>query len=205
MLLALGVMSSSAAALTRAGTFSCTATAADVFGTPFVVANPANSPCASDKLAGLAPTVLGITPGVLHALTILQAGPLPSVRDQDLAAATVAGVQITTIPGHTITVGALDSQAQEGCGRVPPGATLVLNSRSSSNVASLTIDGTPQTVGSSPLTIAVDGAASVSINETIPTSNSLTQVALEVDLLGQPIVLGAVSQVDFSGNPCGTM
>jgi hypothetical protein len=205
MLLTLGAMSSSAAAQTRAGTFSCTATAAIVLGTPYAVANPADSPCVNDSQSLLGPAVLNTTLGVIHAATAIHEGTLPANHDYAFATSTVAGVRTTLIPGHTIQLGAVNSTAQAGCGFKPyPNLVLQLGP-SSSNVASLNIDGTDYVVGSSPLTIPVDGVADVLLNQTYPTSNSVTQIAAEIDLLGSPVLIAGYSQADASGNPCGTI
>jgi hypothetical protein len=205
MLLILGVMSSSAAAQTRAGTFTCTATAATVLGGPLVIANPADNPCAFDNQSALEPALLNTTLGVLHSATAIHAGALPANRDYAFATSTVAGLSTTLIPGVSIQFGAISSTAQAGCGFKPyPNLVLQLGPTSSS-VASLNINGTNYVVGNSPLTIPVAGIATVYLNRTIPTSNSITQIGLEIDLLGSPVLTLAQAQAGASGNPCGTI
>jgi hypothetical protein len=186
----------------RAGSFSCRATAANILGSALVVANPADSPCANASKSLLSLSLGGTALGVLNASTSVHGGRLPAAGDNGTAKASAASLITTLIPGHTIRAGVVTSQATVGCVSNPAGGLSTVMT-SSSNVASLTIDGKSYVVGNGPLTIPVGTLATVYVNRTIVTANSRTQRAIEIDLNGKPIVIAAQSEVDRSGNPCG--
>jgi hypothetical protein len=198
-------MASGAAAQTRAGTFSCKATAAKVLQAPLVVANPQDDPCANDSRSLLAPSILSTTIGALHSQTAIHAGALPANGDHNIATASAAGVLTTLIPGHTIKADAVGSEVQEGCAGPHNGPLHLHVWPPTSSVVNLTIDGNSTPVGNAPLTIPVGGLATVYANRTVTSSSSVDQIALEVDLLGVPVLTLADSQIDVSGDPCGTV
>jgi hypothetical protein len=187
----------------RAGTFSCRGTAANLLGAALVVANPPDSPCANANKSLLPLTLSGTGLGVLNASTSVHGGKLPAAGDNGTAKASAVSLLTSLIPGHTIKAGVVTSQATVGCVSNPGGGLSTVMT-SSSNVASLTIDGKSYVVGNGPLTISVGTLATVYVNRTIVTANSRTQRAIEIDLNGKPIVIAAQAEVDSSGNPCGT-
>ena len=185
----------------RGGTFSCTAKAVKLAGVPLVSANPGDTPCASDakSLVGLPPLV-----GALNAFTDLKGGSLPAAGDHGYAYASAASVNILGIPGHSISVGAVTSEAEVRC---VAGSTGMLSEQmfSDSTVATITIDGYRITVGGGPAKLSIAGIATVWLNRTITTANGVEQRAVEVDLLGIPIAIVADSKVDSTGSPCNTI
>ena len=187
--------------ITRAGTFSCRADAISLLGllSP-VQANPKDSPCAPQVTS-----ILGLPPvlGAVDAVTDLTAGPLPAAGDEAYGYASVAGLNILGVPGHEIKVGAVMSAAEALC--VDDGSGhLSDHMYSMSTVATLIIDGYPISVAGGPQKISIGNLATVWLNRTTTRANSVRQRALEVDLLGMPIAIVGETQVDRTGNPCGT-
>jgi hypothetical protein len=187
--------------LARAGSFSCRADAVSLLGllNP-VTANPADSPCATDSnsLLGLPPLL-----GAVNADTVLSAGILPAAGDFGYSYASVARLSLLGVPGHSISVGAISSASVVRC--VAGANGLSEQMFGSSTVASITIDGYRITIAGGPQKISVGGLATVWLNRTMTTANSVQQRAVEVDLLGMPIAIAGESQVDSTGKPCDTV
>lgn len=193
----------------RDGTFSCTATGADVIGITAAVANPANLPCADDSetvaTASLNAGLINVRTGVLTATTNLtpddQSLP-PAAGDRAESSARVDRTTISTL-GLTIELGVVQSQATASCAAGPGGLAPAFSG--SSNVASLTINGAPVTVGSAPLTIPLV-IGSLRLNGTTVSNGVVTQEAVALDTPLAHIVL-ARSRADIHGtsaHPGGT-
>ncbi|HEV2782595.1 MAG TPA: Calx-beta domain-containing protein [Actinophytocola sp.] len=185
----------------RDGTFSCTATAADVAGITAAVANPANLPCVDDSKtvasvflnAGL----INVSSSALTARTNLtpddQSLP-PAAGDRAESTARVDRTTISTL-GLNIELGLIQSQATASCVTGPGGLTPDFTG--SSNVTSLKINGVPVTVGSAPLTIPLV-IGSLHLNRTTIANGVVTQQAVALETPLARIVL-AKSQADVHG------
>jgi hypothetical protein len=195
----------------RDGTFSCTATAADVAGITAAVANPANLPCVDDSKTvasiSLNAGLINVKSAALTAATNLtpdnQSLP-PAAGDRAESSAKVDKTTISTL-GLTIELGVIQSQATASCVTGPGGLTPGF--AGSSNVASLKINGVPVTVGSAPLTIPLV-IGSLNLNRTTVAGGVVTQEAVALETPLANIVL-AKSQADVhgttahpSGSPC---
>jgi hypothetical protein len=195
----------------RDGTFSCTATAADVAGITAAVANPANLPCVDDSKTvasvSLNAGLINVSTTALTAQTNLtpdnQSLP-PAEGDRAESSAKVDQTTISTL-GLNIQLGVIQSQASATCVAGPGGLTPGF--AGSSNVASLRINGVSVTVGSAPLTIPLV-IGSLKLNSTTVANGVVTQEAVALETPLARIVL-AKSQADVhgttahpSGSPC---
>jgi hypothetical protein len=187
--------------LERNGTFSCRATALNLLGIQPIVANAADNPCKAAKNSLL---TLGTIASAVNAQTTLSEGTLPAAGDTATASASVATVNITQVPGHQIAVGAVQSQAAVSCEPALLGG-LAPKFSSSSNVATITIDGATTTVGSGPLKLSIPNVATIWLNRTISGGGTRIQRAVEVDLGTTRVAVVAESKVDVAGSPCGTV
>lgn len=193
----------------RDGTFSCTATGADVIGITAAVANPANLPCADDSKTvasvSLNAGLINVSTGVLNATTNLtpdNQGQAPAAGDRAESSARVDKTTISTI-GLKIELGVIQSQAAATCVAGPGGLAPAFTG--SSNIASLKINGVAVTVGSAPLTIPLV-IGSLKLNSTTVANGVVTQEAVALDTPLAHIVL-AKSQADVHGtsaHPGGT-
>jgi hypothetical protein len=189
--------------LVRNGTFSCRASALRLLTVEPVVANGPDSPCATASAGPQSITILSTGATLLTASTQLTTpGKLPAAGDGGSAAASVASVTTGLIPGVSLGVGALKSSASATC-TVNSSGGLSATLAGSSTVASLTINGNTMLIGNSPLTLSV-GLATVYLNRQIISNGTITQRALEIDLLGQAVLIAGESTADISGDPCGT-
>lgn len=187
----------------RDGTFSCTATAANVAGITAAVANPANLPCVDDSKTvasiSLNAGLINVKSTALTAATNLtpdnQSLP-PAAGDKAESSAKVDKTTISTL-GLTIELGVIQSQATASCVAGPGGLTPGF--AGSSNVASLKINGVPVTVGSAPLTIPLV-IGSLNLNRTTVAGGVVTQEAVALETPLASIVL-AKSQADVHGTP----
>jgi Bacterial Ig-like domain (group 1) len=188
----------------RAGTFSCVATGANLLGTTFAVANPLNSPCATHQASVVKiGTVLKIKVAAIKSNTFKKYGKLPKAGDSAIATSKVAKAMVGLISGKPIKIGVATSTATDKC--VAKGGKLSLKQTGKSTVAYIMINGKKTVVGNKPMTIPVGPLATIYLNRQIKSGNTLTQRAVEIDLLGStPSVILAQSAVDFTGNPCGT-
>ncbi|MGA6162541.1 Calx-beta domain-containing protein [Amycolatopsis magusensis] len=195
----------------RDGTFSCTATAANVVGVTVAVANPANLPCADDSKTVLDATLnaglIKVQTNALTASTDLapdDQSAAPAAGDHAQASAKIDKTVISTL-GLTIELGVIQSQAAATCQPAAGGLAPVLTG--SSNVATLKINGVPVTVGSAPLTIPL-AIGSLKLNGQTVANGVLKQQAVALETALADIVL-AESQADVhgttahpAGNPC---
>jgi hypothetical protein len=185
----------------RDGTFSCTATAANVAGITAAVANPANLPCVDDSKTvasiSLNAGLINVKSTALTAATNLtpdnQSLP-PAAGDRAESSAKVDKTTISTL-GLNIELGVIQSQATASCVAGPGGLTPGF--AGSSNVASLKINGVPITVGSAPLTIPLV-IGSLNLNRTTISNGVVTQEAVALQTPLANIVL-AKSQADVHG------
>jgi hypothetical protein len=193
----------------RDGTFSCTATAADIAGITAAVANPVNLPCADDSRTvasiSLNAGLINVSTSALTARTDLtpddQSLP-PAAGDRAESSARIDRTTISTI-GLAIELGVIQSQATASCVAGPGG--LAPGFAGSSNVASLKINGVSVTVGSAPLTIPLI-IGSLRLNSTVVANGVVTQEAVALDTPLAHIVL-AKSQADVHGttvHPAGS-
>ncbi|MEQ0557906.1 Calx-beta domain-containing protein [Amycolatopsis sp. NEAU-NG30] len=187
----------------RDGTFSCTATAANVIGITAAVANPANLPCADDSASVLDATLnAGLIKVQTHALTAStdlapdDQSAAPAAGDHAQAAARIDKTVISTV-GLTIELGVIQSQAAATCQPSPSGLAPVLTG--SSNVASLKINGVPVAVGSAPLTIPLV-IGTLKLNGQTVANGVVKQQAVALETALAKIVL-AESQADVHGTP----
>jgi hypothetical protein len=192
----------------RAGTFSCEATGADLLGSTFAVANPTNSPCATDQASVLnVNSVPKITVGVIKSNTFAKYGKQVKAGDTAEATSKVASASTRLISGHPIKIGAAQSTATETC--VAKAGKLSLKQTGKSTVAYIVINGTKTVIGNKYKKIVVGPTATplatIYLNRKIKTGGTLTQRAVEIDIGGttQSIIL-AQSEVDLTGNPCTT-
>jgi hypothetical protein len=193
----------------RDGTFSCTATGADVIGVTAAVANPANLPCADDSKTvasvSLNAGLINVSTGVLTATTNLtpdNQALAPAAGDRAESSARVDKTTISTL-GLKIELGVIQSQAAATCAAGPGG--LVPAFSGSSNIASLKINGVGVTVGSAPLTVPLL-IGSLKLNSTTIVNGVVIQEAVALDTPLAHIVL-AKSQADVHGtsaHPGGT-
>ncbi|WP_370946506.1 Calx-beta domain-containing protein [Amycolatopsis sp. cg5] len=195
----------------RNGTFSCTATAANVIGIKAAQANPANLPCADDSATVLDATlnagVIKVQTKALTASTDLtpdDQSTAPAAGDRAVAKAKIDKTVISTL-GLTIELGVIQSQASATCTAGPGGLAPAL--AGSSNIASLKINGESITVGSAPLTIPLV-IGSLKLNNTTVSNGVVKQQAVALETVLASIVL-AESQADVhgttahsGGNPC---
>ncbi len=189
----------------RAGTFSCEGTGANILGALFADANHKNNPCRSDhaNLVNVGPIpVADATVKALAAHTHLKAGKLPKAGDTASSDAKVAKATVGGVPGHNIVIGAVTSQASETC--VSKAGKLSLQRTAKSRVAYIKINGKKTLVGNKSMKLSIGKLATIYLNRTIKTANSVTQRAVEIDLMGKPLVILAQSEVDSTGNPCAT-
>jgi hypothetical protein len=185
----------------RDGTFSCTATAADVAGITAAVANPANLPCVDDSKTvasiSLNAGLINVKSTALTAQTNLtpdnQSLP-PAAGDRAESSARIDKTTISTL-GLNIELGIIQSQATASCVAGPGGLTPGF--AGSSNVASLKINGVPVTVGSAPLTIPLV-IGSLNLNRTTVAGDVVTQEAVALETPLANVVL-AKSQADVHG------
>ncbi len=156
-----------------------------------VPANSADQPCVPDSRSTLSPTsVAGIvTANALSASTVT---PELGVG----AGASVTRPSIS-LPGLAISANVLSATATYGCqaGQPVPGG--------GSQVVGLTINGTAISVpaGPGPVTIPLGALGSLTLNQTVQTSNSLTHRALALTTPVASVVI-AEATVDLSGSPC---
>ena len=193
----------------RDGSFSCTATGADVIGITAAVANPANLPCADDgetvASVSLNAGLINVSTGVLTATTGLTPDDqtqAPAAGDRAESSARVDRTTISTL-GLRIELGVIQSQAAATCVAGPDGLAPAFTG--SSNIASLKINGVAVTVGSAPLTIPLV-IGSLKLNATTVHNGVVTQEAVALDTPLAHIVL-AKSQADVHGtsaHPGGT-
>jgi hypothetical protein len=193
-----------------AGTFSCTGTALRIGATSYQVANPQDSPCATDLKLPVNATIplgpLGFVQAVgLEAATQANHPTQPGLGHGGNAQAGLAGVTIR-IAGQTITVGAVRTllftwcpTPDEGAATPPPMMTV----QPESDLLGVQLNGRFLLNLNGPGTVPV-GPYTLYVNRQFRTSNSLMQRALELQGPGLPVgglVIGE-SKVDFTGNPC---
>jgi Flp pilus assembly protein TadG len=203
---------------TRAGTFTCRASALRVGNNTLlglspaepVVANGPDTPCQTANTS-LTPVLGGLTLGVLTASTTLNTpGALPAAGDGATANAKAANVCLgTTLPivGTCVGLGAtvLNSDASVTC-TAGAGGALTPVFAGSSTLATLTLGGLPLPIANQTINLPILGTQvlNIFVNRTIQANGVLTQRALEVDLGGSPLLIVGEAQVDTTGNPCGT-
>jgi len=186
-------------------------TGAQLLTLTFAVSNPLDTPCrphhAAVALVNGGPS-LAVTAHAVSSATMLKAGTLPKAGDTAGSKARVASATIgaAAIPGNNISVGVVTAKVKEACVRSGSGR-LKLVRRASSRVATITINGTTTRVGTKSEKIVLPlGVATIWLNRTIRTSHSLTQRAVQINLLGNkvPLVILAQAQADYSGRPCSS-
>ena len=192
----------------RTGTFSCRATGAELLGPTFAVANPMDSPCATDQKSVLnVNSVPKVTVGVITSNTFAKYGTQVKAGDSAKAVSKVAKASTHLIAGKPIKIGAVQSTATETC--VAKGGKLSLKQAGKSTVAYIKINGNKKVIGSKYKKIVLGPSATplatIYLNRKIKTGGTLTQRAVEIDIGGttQSIIL-AQSEVDFTGNPCAS-
>jgi hypothetical protein len=190
----------------RAGTFSCRATGANLLGTMFAIANPADSPCSSKHATVVkVGKALKTKVEVIKSNTFRKYGQSPRAGDTAEATSQVAGA-MTGLLGKPIKIGAAASTATDKC--VAKGAKLSLTQTGSSTVAYIEMNGKKTVVGNKPMTISFGALGTLYLNRTVKSGNTLTQRAVELDLgTGTSTTVALVlaqSEVDFTGNPCTT-
>jgi hypothetical protein len=187
----------------RAGTFSCRATGANILGSTFAVANPKDSPCATHQASVLkVGPVLKTRVGVIKSNTFKKYGVSPKAGDTAEATSHVAKAMTGLLGGKPIKIGAVQSTAMDKC--VAKGGKLSLKQTGNSTVAYITINGKKTLVGNKYMKLNL-GIATIYLNRTVKSGNTLTQRAVEIDIGGTtPSVVLAQSEVDFTGNPCST-
>jgi hypothetical protein len=194
--MAVGVMGLTAASASAQPTigpsasFSCQASAAVLLGMPLVVANQADTPCASNSQSAI--NIPGIA-GVANAATVLAPGNTGAT-----AGANVANLLATNplpgLPSLGLTLAQSTATATCTAAGSPPTLT------GSSNVVGLNVGGTPYGSFTTPLTLnVIPGILTIYANRTITTPGRLTQRALEIDLFGRPLLIAGQSTVDFTG------
>lgn len=205
---------------TRAGTFTCSATAARLGGNDLIAANPADSPCVTASNSGT-PTIGGLTLGLLEANTMLNAGAAVMAGDNATAHSDAAnvclGTEVTLPLVGPVCVGlgatALTSNASVTCPSVGAApvfaghssvATLFLGTALGGLTSLIPAGGTSNSIIDTNVNIPLLGLATIYINRQIVTGNSLTQRALEVDLGTSPLLIVGEAKVDTTGNPCAT-
>jgi large repetitive protein len=171
-----------------AGTFTCTATALNLAGTP---ANPANSPCRSDATATARLTIglglLSVTGSALSASTEVAA-------TSAISSAQLASTRISALGLVSIEVGAITSTATVSCvNGVPVFA-------GGSAIAALKINGVAIPLGPGTLRIPLL-IGTLELNTTTVTANSVTQRAFALTSLLGGVVIGE-ARVGTQGNPC---
>jgi hypothetical protein len=185
----------------RDGTFSCTATAADVIGVTAATANLQDMPCADDTdtvaSVSLDAGLINVSAHALTASTDVTPDDLtlaPAAGDQAASAARIDGTTISTL-GLNVRLGAIQSRASVSCVAGPDGLTPSF--AGSSDVASLSINGVAVTVGSRPVTIPLV-IGSLSLNKTVVANGVVRQEAVALDTPVAHIVL-AGSSADVHG------
>jgi hypothetical protein len=176
------------------GSFSCTASAADLLGTRPAIANPGRTPCVDDTR-----TAARVTIGV--GLLTVQVNGLTATTDAApggmSATAGLLTTRISTI-GLVVEIGAITSSATASCVTGPTG--LAPSFSGSSSIASLKVNGVTVPIGSGPVTLPLV-VGSLSLNSTVASANGLTQRALDLRTLLGNVVVGE-SSVGATGNPC---
>jgi hypothetical protein len=176
------------------GSFSCTASAADLLGTRPAIANPGRTPCVDDTR-----TAARVTIGV--GLLTVQVNGLTATTDAApggmSATAGLLTTRISTI-GLVVEIGAITSSATASCVTGPTG--LAPSFSGSSSIASLKVNGVTVPIGSGPVTLPLV-VGSLSLNSTAASANGLTQRALDLRTLLGNVVVGE-SSVGATGNPC---
>jgi hypothetical protein len=177
-----------------AGTFRCTASAADLFGNRPAVANPRGTPCADDsRTVAKARVGLGLLTVTVNGLT----ASTDAAPGGMSATAGLLTTRISTI-GLSIEIGAMTSAATATCVAGPTG--LAPTFAGSSQIASLKINGVRLPIGAGPVTIPLV-VGSLSLNSTVTTQNGLTQRAFDLRTILGDVVIGE-STVGVTGNPC---
>lgn len=176
------------------GSFSCTASAADLLGTRPAIANPGKAPCVDD-----AKTAAKVTIGV-GLLSVRVNGLTASTDAAPGSVSATAGLLTTRIStiGLVIEIGAITSSATATCVAGPTGLAPVLSGGSS--IASLKVNGVVVPIGSGPVTLPLV-VGSLSLNSTVSSHGVLTQRALDLRTLLGNVVVGE-SSVGSTGNPC---
>lgn len=188
-------------ALVRKGGFSCQATALNLAGIIVARANPPDVPCADDQeivaQVGLNAGILNVQARALEAGTSVTPDDLvinpPANGDNATASARVDWTRITATL-VTIEIGVISSSASVTC---RDGAPVF---QSSSNVASLRINGVVVNVGSAPLTIPLL-IGSLRLNSTTQTPTSITRHAVILDTLLTDVIIGE-AKANIERNPC---
>jgi hypothetical protein len=181
-----GATEASASTLTT----SCSAAAANVFGSPVVVANPQQTPCTSDSVGTAAEYVPlpGPKPGFSwlsingpSSQTYAASGSNTSTNS---ASTNLGGFALSyvygTAPAYfllSITGGASWSSAAADIGSCPATA----RTTGASGVADLEIDGTPYN-GNQAQTIDIPGVATITVNQQVVDNGTITQRALDIKL-----------------------
>lgn len=195
MAVALGAFSSVASANQFHPTsFSCRASAVRVsapllFAEP-EVANPADSPCASDFRQAASLTIGSVfSSGLLTAQTVSNPGGSPGGQAQG----SVANANLS-VAGVTVAASLLSAQASSSCpGGLHPSPSLT----SSSTVATLSINGGPPFSASSPVTIPITPLVTIYLNRTVVGPGKVTQRALEIS---SPLLLTDVVAGEATAN-----
>jgi hypothetical protein len=185
----------------RNGQFSCRASALNLLGLlEPVVANRPNNPCRDDTAglisAALNTTGLSAAVGVPNAKTDqtpndLTASP-PAVGDKATAHADTTTATISL--GIAATATESDAKAECTSAGVP---TL----SASGKVVGLKVNGQTYNVLTGPVNIPLL-LATLKINNTTTTSNSIRRRAIWLDNVLLPDVVVSESIADYSGNPC---
>jgi hypothetical protein len=174
------------------GTFTCTASAADLLGTRPAVAG--GDPCVTDARSAarlrLNLGLLTVTVDGLTAATTAAPGRVDAT----------AGLLTTRISaiGLVIELGAVTSTATATCVAGPGGAAPVFTG--SSRLAWLKINGVAVPVGSGPVTLPLL-VGSLSLNSTVETADGLVQRAFDLRTLLGNVVIGE-AEAGATGNPC---
>jgi hypothetical protein len=189
---------------TRAGTFSCRASALNLLGAELTVANSADSPCATQSTTGLpvnaSPLVVA---NVLNAATTNNTpSTIPAVGDGGSATASVANVTLGSAPTG-LNIQAASSRAAVTCQTAAGGGLTPVFTGSSTVVTVAPPPGFPSNTFNGPATINL-GVLVVHFNRQIRTATSLTQRAVEVDLGTTPLVILGESKANIAGTPCST-
>lgn len=176
------------------GTFSCTASAAELLGTRPAIANPGGTPCVDDTRSAakvsLGLGLLKVTVNGLTATTDAAPGGMS-------ATAGLLTTKVSTL-GLVIELGAMTSTATATCVAGPTGLAPVFSG--SSRIASLKVNGVTIPIGSGPVKLPLV-VGTLSLNSTVATADGLTQRAFDLRTLLGNVVIGE-SKVGATGNPC---
>jgi len=198
---------SPSSAVSRQGSFSCTANAART-QTLYQPSNPAYSPCKDDAnwFAQLQP-ILGLgNLGAVRTYTDQQPDDLTSARprsgDYATAYAEAAGVNLDLGNGIWVRTGALWSRSTVVCARTLTGPRPQFSSAGS--VVTVNLNGKSYGTTGNYIKLAVPGYT-IEINKVITTSTSKTRQALVItrtSFWGSFRIIVGESKVGVSGNPC---